>query len=470
MQTRSVALALARFIIALAVCSLSVPPRAEAEDLQSRAQERRSHDGAELPRLFDAVVDTVEKNFFDEALLKRIDWRARAQAARQSVLGAATFGDAVRQINVLLADLKTSHTALYTPDDYLYYILPDVLAGFGRSELSELIARQFWGNGPYYPGIGVFSRDVDGRSFVDGVLEGSPADRVGLKFGDEIVSVDGQPYSPIAVFRGKSGRTVDLAVRRSANGELQLLQVDVVPIRPTKAFADATEASARVIECNGRRVGYVHIWASAEPNSFYNALRKFEPGNVIAERLARKGIKMIPNNRDALLAAIGELPKPIDSLVVDMRGRVGGNIAVASEFLKALDGGSYWGRQQTIDRATNFRSTVSQEQSFRGRSALLIDQQTRSAAELMAYGYKRSGFGPVIGTRTAGAVSSGSLHVMPGDFLLYVAVAGHELNGFRLEGVGVTPDLEVQQPLPYAAGADPVLEASVELLAGAGAR
>jgi hypothetical protein len=56
----------------------------------------------------------VEKNFFDEALLKWIDWRDRAQAARQSVLGASAAADAVRQINVLLGELKTSHPALYT--------------------------------------------------------------------------------------------------------------------------------------------------------------------------------------------------------------------------------------------------------------------------------------------------------------------------------------------------------------------
>src|SRR5262249_57548291 len=61
---------------------------------------------------------------------------------------------------------------------------------------------------------------------------------------------------------------------------------------------------------------------------------------------------------------------------------------------------------------------------FRGRSALLIDQHTRSAAEYVAYGFKRGGFGPLLGTTTAGAVVSGALSVMPGDLLLYVAVAG----------------------------------------------
>ena len=82
----------------------------------------------------------------------------------------------------------------------------------------------------------------------------------------------------------------------------------------------------------------------------------------------------------------------------------------------------------------------------------------------MAFGYKRSAFGPVIGTQTAGAVSSGSLFVMPGDLLLYVAVVGHEHDGQRLEGVGVAPDHRVEHPLPYAAGADPVLDAAVDLL------
>jgi carboxyl-terminal processing protease len=84
----------------------------------------------------------------------------------------------------------------------------------------------------------------------------------------------------------------------------------------------------------------------------------------------------------------------------------------------------------------------------------------------MAYGYKRAGFGPVVGTTTAGAVSSGALFPMPGDLLLYVAVAGTEFDdGHRIEGVGIAPDHQIERPLPYANGADPVLEAAIELLA-----
>jgi carboxyl-terminal processing protease len=55
---------------------------------------------------------------------------------------------------------------------------------------------------------------------------------------------------------------------------------------------------------------------------------------------------------------------------------------------------------------------------------------------------------------------------MPGDNLLYLAVYGVEVDGDVLEhGQGVAPDIEVARPLPYANGADPVLDAGVAYLA-----
>jgi carboxyl-terminal processing protease len=48
--------------------------------------------------------------------------------------------------------------------------------------------------------------------------------------------------------------------------------------------------------------------------------------------------------------------------------------------------------------------------------------------------------------------------------LLYVAVGGPTFDNQRIEGAGVTPDHRLEQPLPYAAGADPVLETAVEPL------
>jgi carboxyl-terminal processing protease len=122
-------------------------------------------------------------------------------------------------------------------------------------------------------------------------------------------------------------------------------------------------------------------------------------------------------------------PKPLDFLIVDMRGRVGGNIGVADQYLELLDGREkpYWGNWRSIGRSGSSVRIVPGDPKnppFRGRSALLIDRHTRSAAEFMAHGYKRSAFGPLVGTPTAGAVSSGAISVLPGDLLLYVAIEG----------------------------------------------
>src|SRR5690606_30937047 len=100
--------------------------------------------------------------------------------------------------------------------------------------------------------------------------------------------------------------------------------------------------------------------------------------------------------------------------------------------------------------------------ALRGRTAVLIDHHTRSTAELFVHSYRRERQGPLIGTRTAGAVSAGRGYAMPGGNLLYLAVTGLEVDGEVLEGVGVAPDIEVARPVPYANGADPVLEAAVD--------
>ena len=50
--------------------------------------------------------------------------------------------------------------------------------------------------------------------------------------------------------------------------------------------------------------------------------------------------------------------------------------------------------------------------------------------------------------------------------LLFLAVEDILVDGERLEGVGVKPDVAVPSDLPYAEGRDPQLERAVEVAAG----
>ena len=136
-----------------------------------------------------------------------------------------------------------------------------------------------------------------------------------------------------------------------------------------------------------------------------------------------------------------------------MRGKIGGTASNAGRYLDLLDPrGPLLGSR---DKSQPSRAAT----ALRGRTAVLIDHHTRSTAELFVHAYKRERQGPLIGTRTAGAVSAASAFAMPGGNLLYLAVSGLEIDGEVLEGPGVAPDIEVARPIPYARGADPVLEA-----------
>jgi carboxyl-terminal processing protease len=71
----------------------------------------------------------------------------------------------------------------------------------------------------------------------------------------------------------------------------------------------------------------------------------------------------------------------------------------------------------------------------------------------------------VVGSRTAGALLAGRGFLLSDGSLLVLAVSDVRVEGVRLEGRGVAPDIEVPFRLPYAAGRDPQLEAALAELA-----
>ena len=428
------------------VLAVGFYPPLGAQDAPPRAEVSASQTSQDFGRLFDAVVDTTAKQFWDKERLARIDWQKRAARARQGVVDAPNLDVAAQRINALLGELETSHTALLTPDDVNYYILMAVFSGASMPQ--QEFDERFWGAGVTFAGIGMFSVRIGELNFVDQVLEGSPAARAGLKAGDEIVSVDGSPFHPIRSFRGKIGHHAAIAVRRTQEGPVETIRVPVMSIAPLHAFREATRASARVIEKDGQRIGYVHVWASVgeeSSNALHDALSSLGI-NEWAGGTERK------NRRDAS-------PR-LDGLIIDMRGRIGGTATNAGRYLDLLD--PRGPLVQPRDKSQLSRSAT----AVRGRTAVLIDHHTRSTAELFVHAYKRERQGPLIGTRTAGAVSAARGFAMPGGSLLYVAVSGLKIDGEVLEGTGVEPDVEVDRPVPYARGRDPVLDAAVRVFAG----
>ncbi len=90
------------------------------------------------------------------------------------------------------------------------------------------------------------------------------------------------------------------------------------------------------------------------------------------------------------------------------------------------------------------------------------EEALRSGKEVVARALQRIGRATLVGERTAGAVVAGRFLQLVDGSALYLAVNDVRVDGERLEGKGVTPDLAVAAPLPYAGGRDPQLETALE--------
>ncbi|MBI3929096.1 MAG: PDZ domain-containing protein [Armatimonadetes bacterium] len=364
---------------------------------------------------FDEVWDVVKEHFFDPTL-RGIDWNDIRRRYRPAVLADSDFGAAV---NRMLAELRSSHTRFLTPDEPAYY------------ELASIFRLEIEGRPAAYEGILATTRDLDGETFVEAVLEGGPAHEAGLLPGDRIVSVDGSPYHPIRSFRGRAGRRLKVRLQRTPGGPP--LERSVIPRRlvPTQAWLEVLEQSARIVERNGRRLGYVRVWSYA--------------GDEVQEKVAE---------------VLSEQLAAAEGLILDLRGGWGG---ASPEYLNLFN--QEVPRMEVTGRDGVVRAWESQ---WRKPVVLLVDGQTRSGKEILAHGFRRFGIGPVVGSRTAGAVTGGRLFRLSSGDLLYLAVLAVKVDGVDLEGVGVEPDIAVEPaPLPYRAGDDPQRERAEQVLAAA---
>jgi carboxyl-terminal processing protease len=375
---------------------------------------------------FDQVWELVRDRFYDPRL-NGLDWQEERARFRPQAASARSREDAATAINAMLGKLGASHTHYYTPDEPAYYQLADIFAGWLEHHGLDRI---FPTGGVSYPGIGVFTEaDGQGRMFVTGVIDGAPAHGAGILVGDEILSADDRPFQPVASFRGKVGGAVSLQIRRVSGATPIAIKVSPSDLHPNEMFLRGLKDSARVIVSDKTKIGYVHVWSYASRRT-QSALEE--------------------------LMAEGPL-KDADALVFDLRGGWGG---AQPQYLDLFNP-----RSPTMQVKDRNGETGFVDVKWRKPVAMLINEGTRSGKEVLAYGFKEYRLGELIGHRTEGAVLAATAFLIGDDGLLLLAVEDVLVDGQRLEGVGVTPTIEVPFDWRYAAGGDPQLDRAVQVLA-----
>lgn len=357
-------------------------------------------------RLFDQVWGTFKRRFYDRKF-HGVDWDAMRERYRPKARAAKTREQLFAVINAMIGELKASHCVLVEGEIFRDHFQPEFM---GRKTLRS----------------GFELERHAGKYFVYRLYQASPVARAGLRVGDEVLTVDGRPTGespdlldagsdpglpgePHFLVRVHDGREQVLTIRRRPDAAPQTIRYLPAPI----SMVDASRQSVRVIDVQGWKLGYIHLWHFMSPRM--NAIL----GQALAGPLA-----------------------DVDGLLLDIRGR-GGSPAVMNAVFARFAKGRY------------------------GKPVVcLVDEGSRSAKDVFAFNWKRQGVGPLVGRRTAGAVLGSTFLRMRDDAYLMIAIINVDSlsAGVRLEGRGVEPDEVVPGHTRYSAGKDAIVERGVELL------
>ncbi|MBN2084638.1 MAG: S41 family peptidase [Anaerolineales bacterium] len=286
-----------------------------------------------------------------------------------------------------------------------------------------------------YEGIGA-TVDITGEYLkIIGIFAGSPAEKAGLKPGDEIIKVDGadmtgkSPSDARDLLLGPAGSSVQLGVRRS--GESELLEFDIV-----RAKIDPPVVESRMLEDG---IAYLYLGIFSE--------------------------SAVPQVQEALSDLLEQEPA---ALILDLRGNIGGYVSsaveIGSQFLpkgtmlfyeKYGDGREvpYYAKGGGI--ATGIPMIV------------LVDGHSASAAEIIAGAIQDHARGRLVGMTTYGKGSVQEWIPLMNDMgAVRITVSlWYTPNGRQISKEGLAPDVEV--PITeeeFEAGLDPQLERAIELL------
>ena len=174
---------------------------------------------------FAQVWETIDKHFYDPDF-NGINWKATRKDYQSQAKQAQSEAELALVINQMLAELKTSHTHFFTPDDPKYYQIAGVF--FPRNERLKKQLKPFLTQGKLlYSGIGIFTQQQDGNTFISAILDGSPASKSDLKVGDRILSVENQPFHPIQSFAGKANQSVQVQVQQTPRADSRLSLIHI---------------------------------------------------------------------------------------------------------------------------------------------------------------------------------------------------------------------------------------------------
>ncbi len=266
-----------------------------------------------------------------------------------------------------------------------------------------------------YAGIGTkTSIDPDDYSiYIVANYENSPAEKAGLKSGDKIIKVDGTVVNyenyddAIDMIRGPEGTSIVLTIKRGD---------ETFDVTVTRENVDVPTVGGTVLDNN---IGYIKI------EGFESVT--YDQYKEVYDNLRNQGIT---------------------SLIIDLRNNPGGLLNIVTKIADDIipEGTITY----TEDKNGNREYINSSEGELDIPLVVLVNENSASASELLTAAVKDTGKGTIIGKNTYGkGVVQTTFPLNDGSAVKLTTSKYYTPNGVCIDGVGIAPDIEVDNPENY---------------------
>jgi len=415
------------------------------------------------PEAFDKMVDKFKKEYAWTDL-KKIDWDAKAREFRPRFEAAQSNAD--------------KHAYALALRDFLWSI-PDTHVGFNTPLLAGDLITDTAG------GLGFAMRETDdGQIIANFILKDGPADKAGMKWGAEILTLDGKPTTEVVsatvpwsspfsnpiikrlqqlryALRFKLDKgTVEVKFKNPGEGE-QTAKLAVVKERASFAVS-----SFRA----GQSPTALPVEFSVLPSGLgYIKISSFLDNDVLSIQVWERAIQYFKDN-------------DVPGVILDMRVNGGGSGWLANQMAAYFfDKETVVGNTAKYNQGSGaFYMDPGDEQSmipprselqFSGPVAVLVGPGCASACEFFSYDMTLGKRATIVGQYPSdGAGGSVEQFLMPENISTQMTIgrAVDAQGNIHLEGKGVVPTVRVpvtaETLKKQAAGEDVVLEAAEQAI------
>ena len=330
---------------------------------------------------------TINQAYYDDSFNHQNWWLTRDRTLKQQI---PTEEAAYQAITKMIASLDEPFTRLLRPEQYrsLQVNTAGELSGVGLQI-----------------GVKAGSKSIE----VIAPIAGSPAAIAGILPRDIIVEIDATPTSELTLdtaavkMRGATGTNVSLIVQTSDQSPREVILI--------RQKIELNPVTAELHTENGRKIGYLRL-------AQFSAKAAQELGENIT-KLKQQGAT---------------------SYILDLRNNPGGLVQAGVEIARQ------WLNEGTIVYTVDRRGSID-EIDATGTAltdaplAVLVNEGTASASEILAGALQDNGRATLIGTKTFGKGLIQSLFDLPNGSGLAVTVAKYETpNHHDIHKLGITPD------------------------------